>query len=34
MIVTDSKILQILRDAGKIHQDIIREFFETDLLTE
>jgi hypothetical protein len=34
MIVQDPKILQILRDAGKIHQEIIRELFETGLLTE
>jgi hypothetical protein len=34
MIVQDAKILQIIRDAGKIHQEIIRELFETGLLTE
>ncbi len=34
MIVTDPKILQILRDAGKIHREIIDELFATGLLTE
>lgn len=34
MIVSDPKILQILRDAGKIHQEIIRDLFATQLLTE
>lgn len=34
MIVTDSKILQILRDAGKIHREIIDELFATGLLSE
>jgi methionyl aminopeptidase len=32
MIVTDPKILQILRDAGKIHREIIDELFQTGLL--
>lgn len=27
MIVSDLKILQILRDAGKIHREIIDELF-------
>lgn len=34
MIISDPKILQILRDAGKIHQEILRELFATDLLSE
>jgi hypothetical protein len=34
MIVTDPKILQILRDGGKIHREIIDELFQTGLLTE
>jgi len=34
MIVSDLKILQILRDAGKIHREIIDELFATGLLTE
>jgi len=34
MIVTDQKILQILRDAGKIHREIIDELFESGLLAE
>lgn len=34
MIVTDPKILQILRDAGKIHREIIDELFSTGLLAE
>jgi len=34
MIVSDPKILQILRDAGKIHQEILRELFSTGLLSE
>jgi len=34
MIVSDSKILQILRDAGKIHREIIDELFQTGLLSE
>lgn len=32
MIVTDPKILQLLRDAGKIHREIIDELFATGLL--
>ncbi len=32
MIVSDPKILQILRDAGKIHQEIICELFASGLL--
>jgi methionyl aminopeptidase len=34
MIVTDPQILQLLRDAGKIHREIIDELFATGLLTE
>lgn len=34
MIVSDPKILQILRDAGKIHREIIDELFQTGLLSE
>jgi methionyl aminopeptidase len=34
MIVSDPKILQILRDAGKIHREIIDELFASGLLAE
>lgn len=34
MIVTDPKILEILRDAGKIHREIIDGLFASGLLAE
>lgn len=33
MIVSDPKILQLLRDAGKIHREIIDGLFASGLLT-
>ncbi len=33
MIVSDPKILQILRDAGKIHREIIDELMKSGLLS-
>lgn len=32
MIISDPKILQILRDAGKIHREIIHELMNNGLL--
>lgn len=34
MIISDQKTLQTIRDAGKIHREILSELFQTDLLRE